>query len=220
MTRLTSGIIAIIILSSQLFAQEDTTARKHSLFKGAWALQFQVDGLINNIRLSDFQGTGISIKKHITNESAIRLGLSIGTTIATADEDTYSSDTTYQTRTTDDHRYNLTIRTQYLNYITSSSDVKVYLGIGPQINYQWSKRENDWSNNWAKYYSIALGLSGAVGAEIFISNYISVHAESGTSVEYRWEKEKYTVSTGIREIKKKYFIFSPSSVKLGISLYF
>ncbi|MBI5020178.1 MAG: hypothetical protein HZB59_01955 [Ignavibacteriales bacterium] len=220
MTRLTSVITAIIILSSQIFAQEDTTARKHSLYKGMWALQFQIDGLINNIRLSDFQGTGISIKKHLTNESAIRLGLSIGTSISTSDEDNYLSDTTLPTKTADDHWYSLNIRTQYLHYLTEYSDVKVYLGVGPQINYQWSKREYSSNVSWTKYYSVAFGMSGAVGAEIFITRWISGHVETGASIEYKWEENKSTVYGGIRETKRKYFIFSPSSVKLGISLYF
>lgn len=221
MIRIAIITIAIIILFSQTFAQEDTTSRKNSLYPGAWALQFQVSGLINNIYISDFQGAGISIKKHLTCQSALRLGFSLGTNISTYNDDYFTNDSVYPTQSRDENTFNLSIRTQYLNYLTNASRLNIYIGFGPQITYVWSKRENDYLGiNSTKSNSIAFGLNGVAGAELFLSNYISVHAEYGSTLEYSWWKYTHIANDNVHETTKKSFIINPSSVKLGLSLYF
>lgn len=214
MVRVISVAAIVLFLSSSSYSQEEQT--KNSLIKGKWALQFQIDGLIN---VRGFQGGLLSVKKHITDESAIRIGFGISTTISSQNSSTkyFRNDSTYDSPGYEYHEYRLNLVSQYVYYTSPMSKVNFFLGAGPQFNYSWSRHG---SGTISKSNSVGAGVSGVVGVEWFASKEISFLAEYSSSGTYTWSESSQ--SNGFEENKNitKYFYLNPMSVRFGLSAYF
>jgi hypothetical protein len=221
------SIWVVMILSIAAYSQDSSSNKKNSLVAGAWAMQFQIDGFIN---LRYFQGTTISIKKHMTNKSAVRLGIGISLNISAEDYQMikYQEDNEFNYQSRDYYSNRLNINSQYLYYLIGETDVNLFLGVGPQLNYSWDQNEYDRDTLWQsdKYHSIGFGVIGIAGVEWFAKKSISFHAEYSTSVEYRWSesigKQISINPSRTRDTKSKnnYFTFYPNSVRFGMSVYF
>jgi hypothetical protein len=77
MNKLSCTIIIVLLFSlTSLNAQQiDSTSegtRKNSLQKHSWSLQFEVG---YSLQLQSFQNLTLSMKYHVTDRSAIRLGV-------------------------------------------------------------------------------------------------------------------------------------------------
>ncbi len=228
MSRLVVTILLTLFLFSTLIAQNDTTFKKNSLIEGAWAMQFQIYGLVY---LYPFQGTTISVKKHLTDRSAVRAG--VGITFDISDE-SYNKDQLYyynyfKYTSYEQHSYSLTVRGQYLFYLFGSTDVNLFVGSGPEISYSWGKNEydGDTASYVSRNISTGLGISGVIGVEWFATSSISFHAEYSTIAKYTrtdYKRELKYVNTALKsEINSSngdYFKFNPNSVMFGVSLYF
>jgi hypothetical protein len=208
MTRLTSVIVAIIIFSSQLFAQEDTTScEQNSLKPGMWALQYTVDYYLS---LQSWTPGQLCAKKQVSNNSAIRAVIGLRTKI---------EDGNYSYR---NHEYEINISGLYQYYSNPASLIKFYYGAGPILSYSWKKTENPLSS-YQKLYkgnSISAGISGILGVEWFVNKSISFLAESSSSVKYSWHRDEYIEYSSERKNTGKSFSISDVGSRLGISLYF
>lgn len=226
MARSIISIIIILLFPVSLFGQEDMSENS-SLKEGVWAMQFQIEGFFN---LKAFQGTTISVKKHITDKSALRFGIGLSLNISTEDYNTtlyqndYASD--YQSR--DIHENRLNVSSQYLYYLLGETGVNLFFGVGPLLDYSWYKSEynRDTLMESRKSNSTGFGVIGIVGVEWFAVRSISFHAEYSTSANYNWYestnlRESFNPSkTDESKSKRKYFNLSPQPVRFGISLYF
>jgi hypothetical protein len=231
-------VILTVFLSlfclGQAKAQESATAEtqsSHSLYDGAKALQFRI---ADNFVLNNFQGAALSGKKHISNNSAIRLGFDIFFDISTLDDDrrVFYNDTTITTSDAEGNTERLVLELQYIRYVSTDKKIKFYWGTGPSFRFSneivetdyydsyndISRKLKDEDNSWGA------GASGVLGAEWFVASYISFHSEYVMTLLYEWRKvreddaflEDYshvtTKSSGLQ--------LYASNVRFGLSLYF
>ncbi|MBI5476938.1 MAG: hypothetical protein HY964_09420 [Ignavibacteriales bacterium] len=208
MMRVISAIIAILILSSQLIAQEDTTScEQNSLKPGMWALQYTVG---YDLSLQSWALGQLCAKKQVSNNSAIRTVIGLRTKI---------EDGNYSYR---NHEYEINISGLYQYYSNPASLIKFYYGAGPILSYSWRKKEDPLSS-YQKLYkgnSISAGIRGILGVEWFVNKSISFLAESSSSVQYSWQRDEYIEYSSARNNTRKSFTISDVGSRLGISLYF
>lgn len=165
-TTLKTSIIAalMITVAAATAAQaqaEQTEAVRNSLTGGSWSMQFRIG---DNFSLSSFEGSTISLKKHFTDKSALRLGVSVShanddqiivSSRSTDIEYGYSdpnldrSQSDY--RVGDDKGYGRSRTTAgvsavYMYYPTPQKKISAFFGVGPSIRYAKSTRSSDIDN--------------------------------------------------------------------------
>lgn len=229
-----STILFLMLFTTVQFSltQQDNEI-KNSLRDGSWSLQFQIT---NNFNLGAFQGLMFSGKRHISDNSTIRLG--IGMNYLQAENDYITKnipvDTTiYQSNRSDDG-INIDFSVLYVSYLNLKSKVNFYLGAGPVVSIFKNKSASetiyksngttinrDWKRNeWS------IGGLAVIGTEWFVDEKISLLAEYGVLFYKRFVNEesieKYSYSTPNLKWTNEMTTFSihPSTVKLGVSLYF
>lgn len=221
---------------------------QNSLKKFSRSIQFR---LITNesdssggSMLKNFQGFSISGKFHLTNRDALRLGFTFTQVNLNGQKDIYYENTDVDTsfsrsylRIEDSDDYRGGIDIQYIRYISDGKTANLYLGCGPyshfsrmliQYNYLRPSSESNESSSvdttgkaFYQYY-LSFGFTGIIGIEWFPSKSISLHAEYGLSLEYKysWDIDQYYTGENRLEIKRwKYSIYN-NPIKLGISIYF
>lgn len=187
-------LLFLFLCCSSGFSQENKTAsdsRNNSLRKGAWAMQFRIS---NNFTLSDFQGAVISIKRHQSDRSALRLGLSLDLNIEDGDETDYFfwNDTlvTAILNSDRDKQY-IQIDLQYLRYPNPEKSINLFFGFGPLFRFSRAYSNDNLTNSRdVQKNSIhrkttwAVGMSALTGVEWFILHYLSIHAEYAIEATY------------------------------------
>ncbi len=207
-----------------------SSASDNSLKKCAWAMQFEIG---DKIDLSSFQGTTISIKKHYSDKTAFRLGLTAHVEISNSDG-TSSVEDDPTNNSEDNHRsYNLAIVIQRIHYPRPHASANFFWGLGPRADFHYSKetyQDNPVDggaiqSNERKLTGWSLGLSGVLGVEWFAEPNVSILAEYGSSALYGNGKSTrtFTYVPGVREVYEDSsgsFNFESSSVRFGLSVYF
>ncbi len=226
----------LFILSLIVCAGLAITARagENSLEKGAWALQFQV---VQNFQLASFQGSTISIKKHTSDGTALRAGVSISLSLEDTDRTVTMNDTVGQSEDVDDNMTSFGLVVQMIKYPSPSAATNLYYGIGPIFTYSHSKDygviedpiHGDTRSNDRKWTRWSTGVSTVVGIEWFPGSNISLLAEYNVSLYYehynftlktrRSSPERPERTTG-SETNTDGFVLEGSSVKFGLSVYF
>jgi opacity protein-like surface antigen len=232
-------IIGIMWTGNLTASEAVMDSSKNALKPGAWALQFSIQ---QNFTLGSFAGSTLSLKKHIKQDQAFRLGIGLH-----ADDREGSFEETVvfgnpreHDAKNDSQNINFQITVMYLKYFRSHNKVTIFLGAGPLVGYGRSKGENvlDASTDPTetrirreemKSVNWSLGLGLAFGAEYFINKMLSLTAEYGSSLLYRHSQadrtryeddstgENYQMDTSITS--KEYY-FNAQAVKFGISVYF
>jgi len=148
--------------TSVTFAAGDSTACNPK-----WALQFAIS---SNFTLASFSGSNLSVQRHLKENRALRLGITL--TDALSDYDTETKSTSSNTNSGSlslSNNFNLKITSQYLYYHRSINNVLPYLGIGPYCGATISYSETEKSNNLYKSTSISqsffLGITPSFGTE-------------------------------------------------------
>jgi len=160
----------LLVISIPIRADEENGLRKDSLVSGSWAVQFAISGYLN---VAPFGGM-ISVKYHLKDRSALRLGIGY-TQRYEIEKPLYAFD----------HKqieYDFTVELPYLSYPSADRDVKLYWGVGPEFGYRKSEEYYGRFKNGERRYSI--GLLGILGFEWFATKEISLHAEYQARVSY------------------------------------
>jgi len=193
-------------------------------------LQFLIG---SDFRLSSFQGSTISFKKHLSNTRAFRFGVTISGNIEDRNDFyDYENDTLDYRQIKDINNFGINIIGQYLKYIPYKHS-HLYYGCGPRIIFSKTTIKSqtqvyttgDWeaSSTAGKSYSknFQIGLIFVAGIEVFISKSISIHSEynQGISYRYYWYKQYINDNTDLIRKNNSYF-FDKSGVKFGCSFYF
>ena len=133
------------------------------------------------------------------------------------------------------------VNPQFLYYVNTDGNPFVYLGGGPFMEYSNSKRtEYDlrYTNNYIRYYNIdkleysktSFGFLALAGAEIFLNDYLSLHAEY--SATYYYSKEENVLKRKIdfkddsgdsadkSSRKIDGYFFNQNPILFGLSVYF
>ena len=207
----------------------------------SWSLQFQVG---EDFTLHSFQGGLISCKRQFTERSALRLGLGITGKLHDSSKDQIISSTATTTTEkvgADRDDQGIEINAQYVYYILPDRRIKPYYGLGPVFGFSRAKDETyaisqsergdsllqprEWEHEVLRK-TWCLGLSGLLGAEWFFTDRISLTAEYGAVLEYERQTQQSSYSSTTNDTSTemestvKEFKFGPSSVKLGLSVYF
>lgn len=156
---------------------------------------YQMDG----IRLTFYEGM-LALKYHIAADKAFRFGL--GGNAST-------------NRDREDFHGGIAGQVHYLLYLRPEREVKFYLGAGPYVGYDRSRRNMDLqppqrAQRWT------LGIGGRLGTEWFATKSISVLAEYGNLLAIVISDEERTSrgDSATRDYSYR------NSVTVGLSLYF
>ena len=244
-TKIILSLFLIFSLVSNLFSQKNDsgsdTTRTNGLYDGSWSVQFRIT---NNFTLSSFNGANLALKYHFTKNSAIRFGVTLRTLnddMSSDNQYTGDPDKTDENIAINRNNFEITIKPLYIYYPKIKKSVLLYLGTGPYIGYGKSKYQLDsdvynadtllsstHDNNDNYIYSI--GIAAIAGVEVFVTNYLSLHAEYGSSFYYSYSEKKRdrliensggADNSVINTVTKRDgFSFSATSVLFGVSLYF
>ena len=239
------SLFLIFSFVSSVFSQKNDSGndstRTNGLYKGSWSVQFRIT---SNFTLSSFNGANLALKYHFTKNSAIRFGVTLRTlndNMSSDNQVTGDPDKTDENIAINRNNFDLTIRPLYLYYPKVKKSVLLYLGTGPYFGYGKSKYQLDSdvynadtllssTNDNIDNYIYSIGIAAIAGVEVFVTNYLSLHAEYGSNFFYSYSEKKRdrlienvgsADNTVINTVTKKDgFFFSAASVLFGISLYF
>lgn len=221
--------------SLQLLIDKEANAANRAAFaKGSTSLQF---GFVQLLDFTSFDGGFISMKRHLSDRSAMRLGVDL--TFSRVDEERESSIfagdslANFDARSTEVSENTVGMQASYLYYPHPEMKPALYLGGGPSILYakgsqegteeliDHSERIDRSSKRWE------LGVRSCLGVEYLIAAGFSIHGE------YRMfaghvdsENEASTVRTDTGErtwvdrFERKGWFIEDQSVEVGLSLYF
>lgn len=220
-------------------APPDTVSAK-TVCGGIWAVQFQ---LTQNFTLAPFQGALLSLKRHWSPATAIRMGLDGTLSVVEQQDETRRStaDTTvsHGKRQVDDRRHQMGVIVQYVQYRSPRASVSLFWGTGPLMRWgrtsvettdgdtvgtaSSTRRATSTNRTWSA------GVSGVLGTEWWVTPRLSVLAEYGIAVEYESGRTKSTAqqqlgaspaSTVEAEGARRSFRITPLMVKAGVSVSF
>ena len=214
----------LLIPAANCSAQCSQADSLTSIRDGAWALSF---GIGPNFTLKTFDGTTVSWKRFISDNSAIRVGVSVNARDMDMEVEAVDK-TTEQTHT--NTYWDVTLQGHYVRYPVSSSNTRFFWGIGPVVSIHneeeryliivdQDKTTHDRSRD-VKQRDV--GLSAVLGVEWFPIQDFSLHAEYGQTLSYSWsegvsdDKDWSFQSTSTREEIQ----WSPTQVRFGLSVYF
>ncbi len=206
-------------------------AGENSLKKGAWALQFQV---VQNFQLASFQGGMLSIKRHLSDGTALRVGVSMDLSAESGEGTTTVSDSITASSDLDNDLVSFGLVVQMIKYPSPSAATNFYYGIGPTFTYRSAKNRtfsvNPYDGNTRtadeERTSWHAGVSGVVGIEWFARSNISLMAEYRLSLYYERTEYKSEIRYSTQELERESetntdgFVLDGSSVKFGLSVYF
>ncbi len=215
-------LVLLFTFTVNSFAQTDTS--KIDL-NGKWALQF---GISHSFTLTNFDGATFSGKYHFTNNSAIRIGVTLGYN----DKDKEISGTNILPDTTKIYDYdgnlssaNIRIALQYLHYLEMTKSISSYYGAGLYyFTRPYDENLEDYRLEKISYFGYGFDL--LMGVEWFATSSIGVNAEYGLSFGYSYKEvtseRTYTYND---EKSKRYsnesgFALYSQRVKFGLSVYF
>lgn len=202
-------LVFVLLSGSAVMAQEDTlgVSSQRKLDDKNWALLFQVN---SNFTLRSFQGSVISVKKHLSPQKALRIGVSLDADLRDQDLMNFREVRDHDTQDvlndeldesiSQIDQLELDISAQFLHYFLPQNDVSVFVGMGNfweigrmKSNRQTESQSNNYPGSMREFeavdshtrYSWALGLSGVLGVEWFCLKSISLIGEYGLVVGYR-----------------------------------
>lgn len=219
---LACALLVTLILSSSLSAGEKVDV------KGKWALQF---GIQSDIRLTSFQGNTLSLQKTTMSGTAWRLGLGLNLSTQHREDEDTTPDSSYISNDNDQNTLSLELTVQRLFKLNTSTKIRPYLGVGPLVHFYTSSSDVNAPNNPIRSTdrdSWALGLRGVLGAEWFVTDYLSLLGEYTLDATFDSITEKRTTTydsggntymTSV-EIRTDGFHIGSGYTQLAASLYF
>ena len=175
-------ILILILLSTSLNAQVDTTKAD----KG--------------VNINFFNGYAISYKWNANQNMSYRVYLNLSSSFTNSDYDQESkhNDTIESTREGNESSYFVytDLSFQFIFNIISQKSFDFYLGVGPNLNYSYNKWEDEnsnesYDNNYNHGYensrkSYGVGIISLIGIEAYITNSISLFAETHFTGMKHW----------------------------------
>lgn len=153
-----------------------------SIADGSWALQFRVS---NDFTLSAFTGRTLSVKHHLSPHWALRLGVSAEQRSEELDVTLSVSVSTYgaEKREADQRQYEVAL--DVLHYAETGTPIKLYFGGGPFADFFHDEQvRSGVHGETVERDRRSYGLRGRLGAEWFVHDHISLHAEYGAHVQW------------------------------------
>lgn len=195
-----------MLLPLNVLAQEEGE-EEHSLTENSRALQF---GIGENFRLTSFNGTAFSYKRHTAVDRANRITFGF-LNLFIRNNRTETDDSA--SRRVDSSMF---VGYSWMHYLRSGTDILPYFGYGPRLNlgYNNVRQPNDATDS-----GFSIGLSGVVytGVEWFFHSSMSLHAEYRASLFARQTYNKWDSSSDSRNTV---IGLGSGGVLFGVSAYF
>lgn len=157
-TSIIAALMITVFAAAAAQAQaEQTETVRNSLTGGSWSMQFRIS---EDFSLSSFEGSTISLKKHFTDKSALRLGVSVShsdrnnNAVNHSQEEEYFQDdrrdTSWTVSETEPGNLDVSDFSQsaagvsaiYVYYPAPTKKINAYLGLGPAIRYSHRSSHN------------------------------------------------------------------------------
>jgi opacity protein-like surface antigen len=220
------GLVSLSLGAAAVRAEEDDTP----LRAGVWALQFSV---AEDFTLSSFDGAAVSIKRHFSPQSALRVGLELDLDDSSTEEtrtDTDAESLLAQSES-DSNGEAVVVNAAYMRYAQTGRVVRFVWQLGPELSVGRTDGRNSsgplTSETTHKRWSV--GLAGSVGVEWFPTRRFGLHAEYGMAAYY-WSRTtiKQTEWVYPNQSSDRYRDESDMhgtalvsrAVRLGLSVYF
>ena len=214
-------LLYITILSPLLtftIAQAQDTEQPSPLAEGSKALQFQIS---DNFNLNSFSGTLVSYKRHLSEDRANRIGLSLNSRYTTSD---FPDDDNER----DDSDTDISLGIEYtrMHYTNPDSEIKFYYGYGTGVNFGYDRSVRDETNLKITDRSALYGISGIgyAGVEWFFHSSMSLHAEYRGAIRLSHRRAKRTTeSNSVEDTNRNNgtsFSLGGDGVRFGLSVYF
>ncbi len=191
------------------FSSQDSSAKKksdiNSLKKGFWSIQFAIN---SNFTLGNFDDATLSLKRHLSSHSALRIGFNGNYSLEKNDtNDVIRSGNSY-----------FGVNLIYMYYINPSDNFNIYGFAGGKYSYSGFLSQNIYGYDKADRWE-AGALTG-IGTEYFIFRKLSLFAEYSYIFNFGKVKnisanytDKYENSRSITTLKSE-------NVKFGLAVYF
>jgi hypothetical protein len=198
----------------------------NSLQDGAWALQF---GIGSNFTLNAFNGATISVKKHLSDRSAVRVGITVSALSSDSDVLIASSqDTLLRAAESGRDTYGASLGLEWVRYFRPEARWSFFAGLGPSVSFAHNaftdKSVNETIVRDDKTKLWGFGVNGLFGGEWFATRVIGIHAEYRIGAGYSETSEDgITRGPGVdSEVHRedKSWSLSPGFVRFGLSAYF
>ncbi len=228
------SISFLIVLYNLSFAQNKTEATQKPFHFKKYAFQFTVP---NFLKFSGFEGSLISMKYHINDHSALRIGVNVNLgSSKNNDQKNSRPDSLYTDNKRNDHSYSFSISLPYLYYWHPQKAIKFYSGIGPRLSYgyyyskthqQFDAPQQSWKDiSDQKTAAYGIGLRALAGVEWFFHQSMSLSLEYGALLDYNHSKitsnSESIKQTSVRQERtqtRNYWKFYPKSIFLVLSVY-
>lgn len=230
--------LVVTLNAVEAYSQNSQDDDSVSFHKKRWALQFQIG---RDFTLNSFQGSIISIKKTLSDKSAVRIGVSFRTEIRN-DENKFNhipADSVHNERTYDNSGFDLNVLSQYIKYLPIEDNIAAYYGIGPTFGYSFNKYKYEDSDTYGSSksssygtttaYTWNVGANAVFGVEWFVRKNMSLSGEYGASLTYSNNKQDHKGESsyssnpliGYKDERNwDHISLGANMVKFGLSVYF
>ena len=215
-------LFLILLQSDFLFSQDSDRVflpNKTFLKKGNWAFTYEL-GRMFTYGSNNFEAYTFTIKKHITDNLAIRL--SLGSTLMFSDGDTkYTEYYTYFASTiglsSNSKYFDFQSSLNFQYFINPDSKIKLFISLGPYAEYNYTRHTNGefyLTEQWGA------GLFGSIGSEIFLFKNVSIIGEYVLKGTYGKSKYKYNIPGSEKYSYESVYNLNFNTARLGFSVYF
>jgi hypothetical protein len=231
-----AGFVSLAVASASILIPINGAAeeiaedeRPNSLRPGSWAVQFEIT---DELGLIPFDDMIVSLKRHLTRSTALRLGMHFGFSYRDETREYEASGAPVATsdRTSEQNTQSLLLKPAWIHYFNPGSTFNLFAGTGPLFSYSRTRSETKYANHDLDSYQRVwgIGLFGIGGAEWFITKTISLHMEYCLSGAFyrRYQEESRTYFSeddydyDRQVMRGDEWRFDGVDVMLGLSFYF
>ncbi|MBS1552281.1 MAG: hypothetical protein JST15_09475 [Bacteroidetes bacterium] len=212
--------VIISIVSSQnilsqvidSFSSQDSSAKRktdiNSLKKGFYSIQFAIN---SNFTLGNFDDATLSIKRHLSSHSALRLSFSGNYVLQENDNNDFLKES--------EAYYSVNLI--YIYYLNPLDIFNVYGFTG--CNYSFGNSLREYTNGYSKSKYLSYGPLVGIGTEYFIFRKLSLFAEYSYSFNFgktTTTSDNYSDPFEKSESSSSTINFHSENVKFGLAVYF
>ncbi len=236
MHRIIRSILCIFLITATVLAAETDSLSLRPV-KGDQALQFKIgNGSRSLVTLDEYGGANLSYKRVLSDRKALQVGLEMrgGQSAREQTEAFPQVDTLNNSATSDDSFLDLELSLQLI-HATVGERHWLYYGYGPAVSYsiEWETNESRLETNppqidkWDRtYINYGLGLTGLIGVEWALNDFLTLHAEYRSSLMYHITESEQIHTDEDPDMYNEddyhshYLDFIPDGVRFGLSVYF
>ena len=234
-TFLALSVAMTLSLAANCQAEEAPADTLTSLQPGMWALSFRIT---NDFGLMSLDGTSISMRRVLSEHSAVRVGVSLSAGASDSDELRANDDRTEtQERDDSNDHLDISLSATYVRYSPSQGRARFYVGAGPIVSVGGTERSNSYvvtvpdsvrsTSDTMNDDDWSVGAEWVTGVEWFATREISLHSEYCQRFSYtKYSTSSTSLSTTpitpytSSDRESTGWSFSPAAVRFGISVYF